>query len=408
MKRKGFWKKWRLQILCVAGGFLLYGAIVGGGVPADDVSGGYLERGEYGEGATTYEFMVEGLTDEPLACQAEIPARRYTDAEAERIFGGILDALPDQILGENADLSRVERDLALPDSFEGGITAEWYSDTPELLDSYGVIQNGECPEEGASVWLTVELSDGTHQAERTNAVTVYPRTLTQAERLAAAVGEAIRRESDRSLTEPAVKLPETYEGRKLRYYQESGGYEAIPLLGVLLAVLFYVRDRSREEEERKRRRQQLQLDYADVVYQLMVFIGAGLTVPRAWERIVRNYEERRREGLVPERPAYEEMADARSQMQCGVPEGQAIAQFGQRCGLQPYLKLSSLLEQNRRTGTKNLTQLLHLEMESAWEQQKTVARRLGEEAGTKLMLPLLLLLLVVMVIIMVPAMMSMQ
>ncbi len=408
MKAAKLWRKWKVQILCVAGGFLLYGVIVSGLAAADDVSGGYLERGEYGEGTTTYEFMVEGLADEPLACQVDIPARQYTDAEAERIFGGILDTLPDRIRGENESLSRVETDLALPDSFDGGITAEWYSDAPEILDSYGTVQDTDCPEEGASVWLTVKLSDGVHQAERALAVTVYPRTLTQAERLAAAVGEAIQRESETTLTETAVKLPETYEGRRLRYYQENGGYEAIPFLGILLAVLFYARDKSRGEDEKKRRRQQLQIDYADVVYQLMVFVGAGLTVPRAWERIVQSYEKRRQEGRVSERPAYEEMADAQSQMQCGVPEGQAIAQFGRRCGLQQYLKLSSLLEQNRRTGTKNLTQLLHQEMESAWEQQKTIARRLGEEAGTKLMLPLMLLLLVVMVIIMVPAMLSMQ
>ena len=46
-------------------------------------------------------------------------------------------------------------------------------------------------------------------------------------------------------------------------------------------------------------------------------------------------------------------------------------------------------------------------MNHAWEQRKTMARRLGEEAGTKLLVPLFLMLGIVMVIIMVPAMMSM-
>ena len=62
-----FLRKWKLQILCVAGGFLLYGAIVSGGGQTDDVSGGYLERGDYGTGTTTYEFMVDGLAEEPVA-----------------------------------------------------------------------------------------------------------------------------------------------------------------------------------------------------------------------------------------------------------------------------------------------------------------------------------------------------
>ena len=46
-------------------------------------------------------------------------------------------------------------------------------------------------------------------------------------------------------------------------------------------------------------------------------------------------------------------------------------------------------------------------MTEAWEQQKGLARRLGEEAGTKLLLPMFLMLAVVMVLILLPAMMSM-
>ena len=72
------------------------------------------------------------------------------------------------------------------------------------------------------------------------------------------------------------------------------------------------------------------------------------------------------------------------------------------------MKLASLLEQNRRTGTKNLKQLLEQEMITAWEEQKHTARRMGEEAGTRLLVPLFLMLAVVMVIIMVPALMAVQ
>ena len=56
---------------------------------------------------------------------------------------------------------------------------------------------------------------------------------------------------------------------------------------------------------------------------------------------------------------------------------------------------------------KNLQELLAQEMDTAWERQKQAAKRLGEEAGTKLLLPLFLMLLVVMVLVMVPALMVM-
>ena len=55
-------------------------------------------------------------------------------------------------------------------------------------------------------------------------------------------------------------------------------------------------------------------------------------------------------------------------------------------------------------GARNLLAMLELEMEDAFEQRKTTARRLGEEAGTKLLLPLFIMLGIVMIIVIVPAM----
>ena len=71
------------------------------------------------------------------------------------------------------------------------------------------------------------------------------------------------------------------------------------------------------------------------------------------------------------------------------PEGRAYRLFGDRCGLRQYQKLAALLEQNMRTGTRGMRQLLEEEMALALEQRKDLAKRQGEEAGTKLLLPLL-------------------
>ena len=68
--------------------------------------------------------------------------------------------------------------------------------------------------------------------------------------------------------------------------------------------------------------------------------------------------------------------------------------------------IERLTRQNEQLQNK-LQELLAQEMDTAWEQQKQAAKRLGEEAGTKLLLPLFLMLLVVMVLVMVPALMVM-
>lgn len=401
--------KWRTQIFCAGGGILLYALAVSGLLEDEGLRTGYLRRGGYGEDSRAYEFVVEGLAEAPILCQVEIGARQYTEEEIRPKFENILNNLERQILGDNESLSRVSSDLLLPAGFpEPGIRAAWHSDAPDILDSYGKIQADALPEGGAKVWLTVELTDGIHQAESTFPVTVVSRAQTEEQRLAAAFAEELAKNDRSRPAEPQVELPKTYGGKELRYRQRTENYRLLPFLGILLGLLFRARDKSRVRNEERRRKELLMLDYADVVYQLTVFVGAGLTVSKAWERIVLNYEERRRTNRCGVRPAYEAMADARDRMAFGVPESQAVAEFGQRCQLPSYRKLTGLLEQNRRTGVSDLTRLLEQEMAQAWEQQKSAARRLGEEAGTKLILPLMLLLLVVLVIIMVPAVISMR
>ena len=66
------------------------------------------------------------------------------------------------------------------------------------------------------------------------------------------------------------------------------------------------------------------------------------------------------------------------------------------------------MSQNLRKGTKGMTQILKQESLQAFEERKARARRLGEEAGTKLLLPMFLMLAVVLVIVIVPAFLSVQ
>ena len=160
---------------------------------------------------------------------------------------------------------------------------------------------------------------------------------------------------------------------------------------------------SNQENSLKMRERLLLLDYAEIVSKLMVFIGAGMTIRASWELITEGYERAVARDSKERRPAYEEMCHTAARLSSGLSEGKAYNEFGRRCGLQPYVKLAALLEQNRKTGSKNLRQALELEMTSAFEQRKNLARKLGEEAGTKLLLPLFLMLGIVMVMIVVPA-----
>ena len=173
-----------------------------------------------------------------------------------------------------------------------------------------------------------------------------------------------------------------------------------------MALLLHAKVNSDKQHLAKKREQQLLLDYSEVVSKLVVYIGAGLTLRNSWERIVAGYDAGVKEGKRGVRPVYEEMMKTVSQLSSGVSESRAFGEFGRRCGLQSYLKLSALLEQSQKNGSRQLRQSLELEMISAFEQRKNLAKKLGEEAGTKLLIPLLLMLGVVMAMIVLPAFLS--
>lgn len=72
----------------------------------------------------------------------------------------------------------------------------------------------------------------------------------------------------------------------------------------------------------------------------------------------------------------------------------------------PYMKLCSMLSQNLRRGNRYILDQLKLSSLDAYEKKRENIKKLGEEASSKLLLPMMLQFILVLVIIMFPALMS--
>ena len=94
------------------------------------------------------------------------------------------------------------------------------------------------------------------------------------------------------------------------------------------------------------------------------------------------------------------------EIQDGVGEKLAYENFGRRCNLPPYKKMVSIITQNLRKGSQSVRQLLEKEADITMQQRKNMAKKQGEEAGTKMLLPMMMMLGIVMVIVMVPAILT--
>ena len=404
---------WRLpvtkaQVACVAGGFLLYVVMELMSV-AENSGFTKLERAGPGHGEKVYEVMVSGLDPqkEDTEVPIEIPVgeRIYTNQEAKLLFDRIEPELKVQILGENPSLSMVRTDLKLQSSLDPyGLRISWETNNPDVIDSFGGVHNENLEDKGETVLLTALVTDGTYNRNYDFMVLVFPPKLTREEKIAAPFKKLLEQEDLRQQTKEQLMLPDQFAGHALRYSKpKEQSNRMLPLLGLTCAVLLHLKGKVEKQEEKKEREKQLLFDYSEVISKLVVYIGAGLTIRGAWERIVTGYEEGVKKKKRNVRPAYEEMVKTAAQIGSGVTESRAYSEFGRRCGLQPYIKLSALLEQSRKNGGKQLRTSLELEMVSAFEQRKNYAKKLGEEAGTRLLFPLLMMLGVVMIMIVVPA-----
>lgn len=127
-----------------------------------------------------------------------------------------------------------------------------------------------------------------------------------------------------------------------------------------------------------------------------------MSLSNAWIKIAKDYKEK----TTKKRFAYEEISLTAGELMLGTSEVIAYERFGRRVKLLPYLRFSSLIAQNVKKGSAELLNQLELEAAEAFAERKELAKRMGEEAGTKLLVPMVVMLLLVLAIIMVPAMLS--
>ncbi len=204
-----------------------------------------------------------------------------------------------------------------------------------------------------------------------------------------------------------ILLPQTVSGSTVEYVnpENNKDFSAFYLsLSVLILLPFLWKRQSRQKLAE--RENQLRLDYPELVHKIVLLLSAGLTVRGCFERIYEEYTSQLAGGG-KRRYVYEEVCVSCQEMKNGVPEAEVVEAFGKRCRQLPYLKFSSIINQNMKKGAEGLTEMLEIEAMEAFERRKETVKRMGETAGTKLLLPMMLMLGVVMAIIIIPAFMTM-
>lgn len=365
------------------------------------LEGGYLKRKPYGEGETPVSLsaQVEGREEEIFEYIVE--ERKYTTQEAEKLYAQAVRTLPEVIRGQNESLENVRTHLDLVTKLEGyPFTISWESDSYSVVNTDGTVNNEELTE-GTAVALTAQFRYEKLAWDYQMYVQVNPKLYTGQELFRRRIEELLHLQEEKTGAMDRMALPAQVESVPIVWkeiVEDGSGYL---LLLVLSAAGFLYWARSREPDRQlENRRKELLLDYPEIVNKLALYMGAGMTIRNAFFKMGEDYRKRQQER---KRYAYEEILMTCYELQSGRSEKEAYDHFGKRCQVQAYMKLSTLLSQNLRKGSNDLLKALRQEADNAFSERKNLAKKLGEEAGTKLLLPMMMMLCIVMVIIMVPA-----
>ena len=166
---------------------------------------------------------------------------------------------------------------------------------------------------------------------------------------------------------------------------------------LFLSSIVFLHDRELDKKIRKRRLS-IKLDFPDFLNKLALMVNAGLTIRRAWEKI--------EEENMKDSDFYKEVQIVIREIKSGKPELKAYEDFARRCRMPEIARFATVILQNIKKGNAELISILRVLSNDCWEIRKNAARKLGEEASTKMVIPLMFIFIAILIILATPAILA--
>ena len=372
-----------------------------------------IMRSDYLKGDKVLSLMVRNSSNgEQEKINVTISEKQYTAQQIDSLVKEAYELLSIQVLSNNESVDHICDDMSFPSSISGyPFSITWRTDDPLLVSTKGII-NEERLEKlakekdisgGIPIGIHAKLQYKDYSYEYDFYVRIFGRKENTLLSLGEYATELIDEENKRTLTEDYIELPIKIGDVPIEFEEAAnGGGVCLIILIFIVAVLLYKREDEDLKNRVTERNNELLKDYPRLLNKFVLFYSAGLTTRGIWSKLCRDYQISLRKGE-KKRFLFEEMLITEEKMREGMLEMQAYEEFASRCNIHKYRQFINLLEQSVSKGRNDLLMLLEQEAENAFTERKNRAKELGEEAGTKLLIPLFMMLIVVLIIVLVPA-----
>ena len=368
---------------------------------------GTIKRSAAGTGNTTEDLELNFL-DQNKELSVEVSDKSLSDKEISTKINEAIEEIEASYLRKNKSANEVCYDLNLKSSYcDGLIDAYWTFDKFGLISSDGKLRTEEIPEEGEVVNLVAQLSYEEQTELYSFSVFVCHKSINTLDGQLEAIEKAVKNVDSTTRDKDKMVLPTEVEDMKLSWKRKMDyrGLQVI-ILGLVTVLGIQLGKKKDEKKAKQLEIAEKEKDYPMIVSELSILMGAGMSLRKALERIISRYNQKKKSGIV--RPGYEDISVTYRKMCDGLGEVAALEDLGMNSESKEYRKLAMLLAQNLRKGSADLISCLEKEEKYAFEMRKQRAIKAGEEASTKLLIPMAGMLFIVIVILVVPAIMQMN
>lgn len=354
-----------------------------------------IQREDY-DGKESKEEIYYQVSGKEQSVVLNVSPVRLTEEE----FHQEADLVADEVRGElfpEGELISSDIELPIVDKKDTFVIS-WESDRPELLSSKGRV-NLEATQGNTVVNITMTVFYYDYSVAYSYKVLVGREEKTEDRIIAEYLSQVLSNLEEETIEEQVFYIPDEIDDIELNLGKEKNKSGRILGVGLILAIVTVGISLSRLKDSQKARDERLMRLYPILVDNLWLYLEAGMNVRKAFQECVNSW-------TWEDTFLKEQLLYMLNQIDNGQAEYIAYEELGARLSLTPYTNLMRHISQNVRMGTKDLRILMETEATMAIEEKKERAKRLGEEASTKLVFPMILLLIVVMVIIMTPAFMG--
>ncbi len=369
---------------------------------------GELARAPYGERDTEERLVVTDEGGEERKVSVHISRQALTEEKARELIRQAEAEIDAGVRGENASLDHVTKALAVRGDYCGGyVEAAWSFSEPTLVGQDGSVLLEKLTEP-VSVVAEATLTCSGYESVYSFPFQLVIPEVKSVEGFGYYLSKALADADAAGREKGTYLLPKKVGDMPIRWKSQRNfrGQELMGM-GLVAGLAILLGQDEEKRRERIRRNEALEADYPELVSTLSLYVSAGISVKSAFARIATQYRARTPDKRGSPHPGYDAIVIALREMEDGVSETQAYRKFGARCDHRLYGKLAMMLAQNVKKGNRQLKEQLEKEEAESFEARKVRARILGEEASTKLLVPMGMMLGVVLIVTIAPAMMNM-